>query len=90
MVGPAAAEVALEAAAEVAPAAAEVGRGTNANQVNVWIANFSANLQDAFEQNNHKIAFQEQSIAADSCLRDRSNGLHINRLATSEIDGTAP
>ena len=69
----------------VALAAVEVGRGTNANQVNVWIANFTANLQDALQQNNHQLDFQTRPITADSCPRNRSNRLHINRLATSQI-----
>ena len=37
------------AAAALDLQAAEVGRGSNANQITVWIANHTANLQDAFE-----------------------------------------
>ena len=83
--------VGLGPQAEVAPdlRAAEVDRGSNANQITSWIANHPANLQDAFEQNKLQVTQQGRIIIIDSRCSDRANWLPVDFTTRGNV-WTAP
>ena len=67
-----------QAAAALDLRLAEVDRGSNANQITIWVANLTANLQDALEQNKPQVAHQGRTIVIDSRSRDCANWLPVD------------